>query len=171
MMERYAPWDELTASALDFAAAELGASISPRVRARLLEADAEAPVYPEAPAALQRLAARFRLFVLSMGEPSMIERSQRRAGIAGHFSGLFTTQPDRVYKPARAAYQVGVREIGLPAELIGFVSGNSFDVIGAKNFGFPTVWVRRYGQPLDGLGLKPDRVVDDLAQMAEALGA
>ncbi|NIP75484.1 MAG: haloacid dehalogenase, partial [Xanthomonadales bacterium] len=41
MMERYAPWDELTASALDFAAAELGASISPRVRARLLEADAE----------------------------------------------------------------------------------------------------------------------------------
>ncbi len=170
MMERYAPWNELTASALDFAAAELGFVVPQVARGRLLEADAEAPVYAEAAEALERLAVRFRLYVLSMGELSMIEGSQRRAGIEAHFSGLVTTQPDQVYKPGRAAYQVGVREIGLPAERIGFVSGNSFDVIGAKNFGFPTIWLRRYGQPLDGLGLEPDLVVYDLAQMVEALG-
>ena len=54
---------------------------------------------------------------------------------------------------------------------ITFVSGNSFDVIGAKNYGYPTIWVRRYGQPLDGLGLTPDLIVEDLNEMAERLGA
>ena len=43
--------------------------------------------------------------------------------------------------------------------------------IGAKNFGFPTFWVRRYGQPLDSLGLEPDLIVTDLNGLADALGA
>lgn len=171
MMERFLPWSELSVSALDFAAAELGVTIPAAARERLLAADAEVPVYAEAPAALARLATRFRLYVLSMGDIAMLEGSQRRAGIDKHFSGLISIQSDRVYKPGRAAYQVGVREIGLPAERIGFVSGNSYDVIGARNFGFPTIWVRRYGQPLDGLGLEPDLVVRDLVGMADALGA
>ncbi|MBI1383622.1 MAG: haloacid dehalogenase type II [Rhizobiales bacterium] len=171
MMERYRPWNELTRSALDYAAADLGVILDDAVRDELLEADRKVPVYPEAPAALARLAARFSLHVLSMGAPSMIEASQERAGIRKHFTSILTTEPDRVYKPGKAAYSVGVRGIGHPAEAIGFVSGNSFDVIGASNFGFPSFWVRRYGQPLDALGPEPDLVVADLAALADALGA
>jgi len=171
MMGRYAPWNELSASALDFAAAEMAVGLPGDLRQRLLAADGEAPVYPEAGPALGRLAGRFDLYVLSMGTEEMIRASQRRAGIDGLFRGVITTTGDRVYKPSRAAYDVGVREIGLGAGEIGFVSGNSFDVIGAKNYGFPTVWVRRYAQPLDGLGLEPDLVVADLEELAGAVGA
>lgn len=57
----------------------------------------------------------------------------------------------------------------MPAGKIGFVSGNSFDVIGSKNFGFPTIWIRRYGQPLDDLDLEPDMIAGDLEEMADAL--
>lgn len=39
---------------------------------------------------------------------------------------------------------------------IRFVSGNSSDVVGSPNFGFPTFWVNRAGEPLDRLGPKPD---------------
>jgi 2-haloacid dehalogenase len=171
MMGRYTPWDELSASALDFAAAELGVTVPDDVRSRLLEADAEAPVYPEASAALARLSDRLKLYVLSMGAPWMIERSQRQAGIDGYFSAIITTASDRVYKPHRTAYDVGVREIGLDGSEIGFVSGNSFDVIGAANYGLPTIWVRRYSQPLDGLGIEPDFIVEDLSGLADLLGA
>ena len=170
MMGRYAPWSELSARALDYAAAELGVRLPDDVRDRLLAADGEAPIYPEAASALERLAGKFALYVLSMGTEGMIRASQRRAGIDRLFRGVITTTGDRVYKPSLAAYDVGVREIGLDAVAIGFVSGNSFDVIGAKNYGFPTIWVRRYGQPLDGLGLEPDLVVADLADLAGALG-
>ena len=170
MMGRYTPWNELSASALTFAAADLSIPMSDEVRLNLLEADDQVPVYREAPTALARLAGRFSLYVLSMGAVGMIRRSQQGGGIDHLFTDIITTEPDKVYKPGRAAYDVGVRAIGVPVEEIGFVSGNSFDVIGSKNFGFPTFWVRRYGQPLDGLGLEPDVTVIDLDELATALG-
>ena len=171
MMERHVPWSELVKAAFKFTCADLGVTVGDDLRDRWIEADVRLPVYAEAPTALPRLAARFDLYVLSMGSPWMIEKSQANAGIAGHFKGLISAEPHKVYKPGRAAYALGVRAIGGAADAVAFVSGNSFDVIGAKNYGYPTIWVRRYGQALDDLGLVPDLVVKDLTEMAEALGA
>lgn len=171
MMGRHVPWSELVKAAFKFTCAELGLRVGDEQRDRWIEADTRLPVYPEAPTALPRLAARFDLYVLSMGSPWMIEKSQANAGIAQHFKGLISAEPYRVYKPGKAAYELGVRAIGVAANEVAFVSGNSFDVIGAKNYGYPTVWVRRYGQAFDDLGLVPDLVVKDLSAMAAALGA
>lgn len=171
MMERYIPWDELTKAAFKFTAADLGLDVSDALRDELIAADISLPAYPESARALERLAARFKLYVLSMGAPQMIRASQRQAGIDRHFTDIITTQDRQLYKPGRPAYELGVERIGRPADRIAFVSGNSFDVIGSKNYGFPTIWVRRYGQPLDDFGLEPDLIVADLEAMADALGA
>jgi len=50
-----------------------------------------------------------------------------------------------------------------------FVSSNSFDVAGAKNFGFKVCWISRSEIPLDSLGPKPDLVVKDFDDLAQAL--
>jgi len=171
MMERHIPWSDLTISAFNFACNEMDMTVTDAVRDRWIEADAHLPVYADAPAALGRLAAKFDLYVLSMGSPWMIEQSQAGAGIAEHFKGVISAEPHKVYKPGRAAYELGQREIGVSVEELGFVSGNSFDVIGAANYGYPTIWVRRYGQALDELGLKPDIIVGDLTEMANRLRA
>lgn len=171
MMGRYLPWSELVNAAFKFTCVELGLAVKDSLRDRWIEADTRLPVYAEAPTALPRLAARFGLYVLSMGSPWMIEKSQANAGISGHFKGVISAEPSKIYKPAKAAYELGVSRIGVAADEIAFVSGNSFDVIGAKNYGYPTVWVRRYGQALDDLGLVPDLIVKDLGEMADALGA
>jgi 2-haloacid dehalogenase len=169
MMERYAPWDELTRRALDFACADLGVAIAPALVDELIEADATLPVYPDVPAALARLAAKYRLYVLSMGSAWMIKRSQQSAGIARHFAGIITTQGAAIYKPRKEAYALAAEISQLEPEGIGFVSGNSFDVIGSKNAGLLTIWVRRHNQPLDPLGFAPDIVVTDLIEMADRL--
>ena len=169
-MERHITWDELTIASFNFACADMGLEVSDALRDQWIEADTRLPVYSEAPEALARLAARFDLYVLSMATPWMIEKSQANAGIAEHFKDVISAEPHKVYKPGRAAYEVGQRKIGVEAEELGFVSGNSFDVIGAANFGYPTIWVRRYGQALDELGQEPDLVVKNLTEMAEALG-
>ncbi len=171
MMERHIPWSDLTIAAFSFACQEMDMTVSDEMRDKWIEADTRLPVYDDAPKALARLAARFDLYVLSMGSPWMIEQSQANGGIAEHFKGVISAEPHKVYKPGRAAYELGRREIGVAVEELGFVSGNSFDVIGAANYGYPTIWVRRYGQALDDLGLEPDIIVTDLGEMADRLGA
>jgi 2-haloacid dehalogenase len=171
MMGRHIPWSELTKAAFKFATAEMDMDVADDVRDQWIEADTRLPVYSEVPQALPRLAAKFDLYVLSMGSPWMIEQSQAKAGITAHFKGIISTEPHKLYKPGKAAYELGAREIGVNSDEVAFVSGNSFDVIGARNYGYPTIWVRRYGQPLDDLGLTPDMEVTDLLEMAEALGA
>ena len=51
---------------------------------------------------------------------------------------------------------------------IGFVSSNSFDVIGAAAYGFRTIWVNRTAAPLDQLGQPPHLTVADLAELVDA---
>ncbi len=169
MMERYTPWEDLTRAAFKLAAFESEMEVPDGLRDELIAADETLPVYDDACNGLSRLAGKYQLYVLSMGSAEMIRKSQVNAGIDRQFVDILTTREAAVYKPHRRAYEVGVTAIGLPAEQIGFVSGNSFDVLGSKNFGFPTIWVRRYGQPLDDLGLQPDLVVGDLEEMADAL--
>ncbi len=171
MMNRYAPWDELTKAALDYACSDLNIPIPEAVRTELIDADASLPVYAEVHKALPRLAKKFSLYVLSMGSAWMIKRSQQNAGVDGHFTDIITTEQAKIYKPKLEAYELALRETGLEKNQLGFVSGNSFDVIGSKNFGLPTIWVRRHNQALDGLGLEPDLIVDDLLAMADILGA
>ena len=171
MMERHVPWSELTLAAFAFACQEMEVTVADEVRDRWIAADARLPVYADAPSALARLATRFELYVLSMGSPWMIEESQANGGITPYFKGVISAEPAKVYKPGRAAYDLGRREIGVETDQLGFVSGNSFDVIGAANYGYPTIWIRRYGQALDDLGLEPDMVVGDLTEMADRLNA
>jgi len=171
MMERYTPWEDLTRAAFRLAAFESEMQVPDALRDELIAADEKLPVYDDAHNGLSRLAGRYQLYVLSMGSAAMIRKSQDNSGIADYFVDVLTTQEAAVYKPHRRAYEVGVEAIGIPAEQIGFVSGNSFDVLGSKNFGLPTIWIRRYGQPLDDLGLEPDLIVGDLEEMADALEA
>ncbi|MEM7223085.1 MAG: haloacid dehalogenase type II [Pseudomonadota bacterium] len=171
MMERYLTWDDITQRALTFTGKSLGLEIADDLYERLIEADVLLPPYPEVPAALKRLAAKFDLYVLSMGSAWMIEASQKNAGVDQYFKGVISTEPLQLYKPGRPSYDVGVEAIARPKEEIGFVSSNSFDVIGGKNYGFPTFWVNRTGAPLDELGPRPDIVADNLDALADALGA
>jgi 2-haloacid dehalogenase len=171
LMGRHIPWSELTQAAFKFTAQEMSIDIDVATRGQWIAADSRLPIYPEAPAALERLAKCFNLHVLSMGSLEMIEQSQKNAGITSHFKSVISIESHKIYKPSKAAYDIGASEIGVSPNEVTFVSGNSFDVIGAKNYGYPTIWVRRYGQPLDCLGLTPDLIVTDLSEMAARLDA
>lgn len=171
MMERYLSWDELTRRSLVYAGKSLGLSIDERLHDDLIQADLVLPPFPEVPAALARLSAKFTLVVLTMASPWMVEASQKHAGVDHFFKDLISAEPHRVYKPGAKAYELAVDRLGLAKENIGFVSGNSFDVIGGKHFGFPTFWLNRSGAPLDELGPQPDLVVSNLSELASALGA
>jgi len=84
---------------------------------------------------------------------------------------VISPERQKLYKPAPAAYNLCLEESGLPREAVGFVSANSYDVIGGLNAGFTTFWINRAGGVLDELGLTPNLEVPDLAELATVLGA
>lgn len=171
LMERYLTWDEITKRALTFAGKSLSLDVTDDLHEKLIAADLILSPFPEVPAALERLANKLDLYVLTMASAWMVEASQKNAGVDHLFKKVISSEPHKVYKPGNKAYDLGVDEIGLPKEQIGFVSGNSFDVMGAANYGFPVFWINRKGLPLDELGPQPDWVDKGLDDLATVLGA
>lgn len=136
---------------------------------RLLEADLRLPPFPEVPEALTTLASRYSLVILTMAASWMVERSLEHAGLRRHFARILSGERVRAYKPSKGVYELAPKELGVPKAHIGFVSGNPFDVIGGKNFGFLTFWLNRTGETLDELGIQPDLIAGDLSELAKAL--
>ena len=83
------------------------------------------------------------------------------------FDALVSTDANHTYKPDPRAYQVGADYLGLPKQDIVFAAFGGWDAAGAKAFGYPTVWVNRFGQPAEVLGAQPDRTVTDLGGLVD----
>jgi 2-haloacid dehalogenase len=132
---------------------------------------ADWPAFPDSPAALTRLATRFRLGVVTNCDDDLFAASARRLGVA--FDEVVTAQQIHSYKPAPRHFEVMFERLGIPRERILHVAQSLFhDHVPAKALGLTTVWVdRRSGR--DGSGAtppaeaKPDLVVPDLGSLAE----
>ncbi|HXV98852.1 MAG TPA: haloacid dehalogenase type II, partial [Anaerolineae bacterium] len=135
---------------------------------RLMEAYLHLAPYPEVPEALSALS-DYPLAILSNGSPDMLAAVVSNADLQGAFAHVISVDEIKIYKPDPQVYQLAVDKLGLEAGTIGFVSSNSFDIIGATSFGFRTYWVNRVINPLDELGFIPDMVVGKLTDLADVL--
>jgi 2-haloacid dehalogenase len=169
LMGRYQNFWATTGDALDYALDRLRITVDQPTRAGLLNAWLGVRVYPEVPDALDALGPR-PLAVLSNGNPEMLEACLATAGIRDRFAHVLSVDEIGVYKPHPSVYELAVKAFGLPADRILFVSSNPWDAAGARTFGLPVAWVNRTGVPFERLGVTPDLVVADLAEVAEAVG-
>jgi 2-haloacid dehalogenase len=158
----------VTAHALDYALAALGAKIADADRDHLLDAYLVLAPYADVPAALASLAPRPR-WILSNGTLAMLEPLVRHSGLDPHLDGVLSVDAAGIFKPSPRVYQLAVDKLSLPASRIGFVSSNCWDAIGAKAFGFTTFWINRTGAPVDRHGAPPDRILSTLADLLPLL--
>jgi 2-haloacid dehalogenase len=123
--------------------------------------------FPEVPAALARLRARYRLAILSNGDPDMLEaaRAHHRLPV-DHVVSVATAG---AFKPHRATYLEAAELVGTPLDQILFVANHAFDCVGAKAAGMRTAFVDRRRRPFGRWPHQPDLVVTDLAALAAAL--
>jgi 2-haloacid dehalogenase len=169
LMGKYQDFWRVTEQALDYTARRLRVELTAEQRQRLMEAWLEPRPYPEVPAALSILKARYPLAILSNGSPKMLQTGLARSGLTAHFRWVISADAVRLYKPSSKVYELGPRRMKLKKADILFVSSNSFDVIGARSFGFKVCWINRTGAPLDQLGPKPDLVVTSFDELKAAL--
>lgn len=121
--------------------------------------------FPDVPAALQKLHARYRLAVLSNGDPDMLEAARPHHGIA--FDHIISVATAGAFKPHVAAYTKAAQIVGVAMDQVLFVANHAFDCIGAKAAGMCTAFVDRRKRPFGQWPYQPDVIVADFRELAE----
>ncbi len=163
-------FSQCTREALEYACLVHGVDLLPEERARLLDGYRWLPAFQDAAPALGRLAGTHRLYAFSNGLPQDVDELLRHAGLRGHFLDVVSVHEVGSYKPDPAVYRHFATRSGTSPDGIWLVSGNPFDVIGARVAGWSAAWVRRSpGQVYDPWPVLPSLTVPGLVELADAL--
>jgi len=163
---RYQDFWHTSEDALIFAAKSIGVSLDDQSRENLMGAYLELKAWPDVRGALESLrAAGIRLVFLSNLTARMLDAAVKNSGLQQFFEPHLSTDRVRAYKPLPKAYEMALRAFGVAREDVVFCASASWDVAGAKWFGYPTFWVNRAGQPAEELGVDADGVGTTLADL------
>ena len=123
--------------------------------------------FPEVPAALDRLRARYRLIVLSNGDPDMLENAKPHHGVA--FERVISVAEANSFKPHVATYTKAAEIAGVRMEQVLFIANHAFDCIGAKAAGMRTAFIDRRQRPFGGTPHQPDLLVQSMTALADTI--
>jgi 2-haloacid dehalogenase len=123
--------------------------------------------FPEVPAALERLRTRYRLVVLSNGDPDMLETAKRYHQVP--FDRVISVAEANSFKPHVATYIKAAELCGLKPGQILFVANHAFDCIGAKSAGMKTAFIDRRSRPFGETPHQPDLLVPSMTDLADAI--
>ena len=168
MCDKYEDFWQVTGDALDYACAALGVELPLSSRDRLMGQYSQLSAFPENAAQLQRLKdAGIALSILSNGTAWMLDQAVKASGLDGYFQHVLSVDAVKRFKTAPEAYQMGPDTFDCDASEILFVSSNCWDICGATWFGYRTIWLNRYGLPLERLGVRPDRIGSSMQDAAD----
>jgi 2-haloacid dehalogenase len=166
----YQDFWQATRGALVFAARSLQLELSAAQADSLMSGYLSLPAWPDVAAALSPLRhTGRRLALLSNVTPGILESGIAHAALTGLFDQIISTDAIHSFKPAPAAYQLGVERLKLPKEQILFVAFAGWDAAGAKWFGYPTFWNNRQDAPIEELNSTPDAIGESLLDLAQLL--
>ena len=123
--------------------------------------------FPDVPEALARLKTRYRIVVLSNGDPDMLEAAKTFHGIA--FDAVISVAVASSFKPHVATYTKAAEILGVSMDEVLFVANHAFDCIGAKSAGMHTAFIDRRKRPFGGTPHQPDIVAPDMKGLADMM--
>jgi 2-haloacid dehalogenase len=168
LMNRYAPFDQVTNDALRYTVARYKLDLSAAQHDALMRAWLDVLPFPDSVAALPRLSGRKRA-ILSNGTPAMLDAMVEAAQLADQFDAVLSVETVQQYKPHPAVYALVEQMLGVKPHETAFVSSNAWDVAGAAAFGLRVVWINRAGLPMEELGAQSEAVVGSLHELLDVL--
>lgn len=124
--------------------------------------------FPEVPAALETLGARYRMAILSNGDRDMLEAAKPYLGYA--FDATISVQEAGAFKPDHRTYEMATKILDVDRSSILFVTNHAFDVVGAKAFGMRAALIDRRSRLFGQTPHMPDIVVRDMVELAAMIG-
>ncbi len=167
LMRRYVDFDVCTRQALLYTQQALGCQLPESDQDRLLEAYLYLPMFNEVAAALDALKAQgHQRVAFSNGVEASIRALLMNAGVLPLLDDVVSVDDLRTFKPDPEVYAYLARRVQRPPSETWLVSGNAWDVIGAKAAGLRAVWVRREPDAVyDPWEVEPDAVISQLDEL------
>ena len=146
-LQDYREFTFLTQASLEFALRAAGIEPSERITTPLLEKYLDLDLFAEAKEALGALKRRGGLIlaILSNGSTTMLTALVKNSGLDAFLDATISVDGARKFKPHPDCYALVEKTLGLKKDEVMFISSNSFDVAGAKHFGFKVTWIKRGG--------------------------
>jgi len=168
----YAPFYEVNRGALEYALSAHGVDLPEGEREAILETYHELAVFEDVRGGMERLRdAGYPLYVVSNGNPEMLESMVDRADIGGLIEDAVSADEVGTFKPDAELYRHAAARTGTPVDGIVHVTAAWFDVQGAVHAGMQAAKVNRAGGPAERFGPQPDLTVGSFHDLADELGA
>jgi len=153
---QYKDFYSVIGDALAYTATQFKVELNADKRDQLMGVWLQLKPWPDVSKALQTFKEQgIRLAFLSNLTEEMLRINTKNAGIEDAFEFYLTTDKVGAFKPDPRAYQMGIDAFNLPKENIAFAAFGAWDAAGASWFGYPTVWVNRFGAPAENLDTGP----------------
>lgn len=123
--------------------------------------------FPDVPAALAKLQTKYKIVVLSNGDPDMLETAKQYHKVP--FDKVISVKEAESFKPHVATYTKAAEIMDVRMSEVLFVANHAFDCIGAKSAGMRSAFIDRRKRPFGGTPHQPDVWVPDMATLADTM--
>ena len=166
LMKKHKNFWQITEDSLDKSMETF--QIDKSLRNDLLSLYKELSPYPEVKNVLENLKKKsFKLAILSNGTPELLNHLVKSSDLENLFDNIFSVEEVKIYKPDPKVYDIPVNKYKVSKGEITFLSANTWDVSGAGNYGYNSIWVNRNNAVFDKLDYKPKNEVKNLKQLLD----
>ena len=122
--------------------------------------------FNEVPEVLKTLKKKnLKLAILSNGTPSLLNQLVKSNNLENIFNDIFSIEEVGIYKPDSKVYDMPIKKYQIKKEEVVFLSSNTWDVSGAGNYGYNSIWVNRNNNIFDNLDYKPKNEIKNLTEL------
>ena len=168
LMKRHKDFWQVTEDSLDKSL--LVFKIDPNMRSELLDLYKILNTFPEVKEVLKNLKEKkYKISILSNGTPDLLDGLVKSNNLEKMFDDIFSIEKVGIYKPDEKVYKMPIDKYKVTKNEVAFLSANTWDVSGAGNFGFNSIWVNRNKNIFDKLDYIPHNEVNNLKEILKLL--
>ena len=168
LMKRHKDFWQITEDSLDKSMKLF--NIDDSLREKLLNLYKVLSPFPEIKDVLNKLKeTNYRLAILSNGTPNLLKELVKTNNLENIFDDIFSIEEVGIFKPDSKVYDIPVNKYQIKKNEVVFLSANTWDVSGAGNYGYNSVWVNRNKSIFDNLDYEPSHKVNNLSQLLEII--
>ena len=111
----------------------------------------------------------YKLAILSNGTPDLLNELVVNNQLKDIFDDIFSVEEAGIFKPDSKVYDLPINKYNIEKNEVLFLSANTWDVSGAGNYGYNTVWVNRNNNIFDKLDFEPNQQISNLSELLDLI--